>query len=189
LIDSLLKLYKKSIDEHIIHEFFVERLSRYLVDLGFRYDEINAVVVGWNGDVVDARMRCEALKKFRGKAEFTKLVIGQKRVRNILKGIKKVGEVDVALLKEPAEKKLYKQGNATTSRLNALLENVDYAEVLNLLLALREDIDTFFDDVLVMCEEEKLRQNRLALVNFINEIFLRFADFSEIVIEGNKERE
>lgn len=189
LIDKLLKLYGKNIDKNIISEFFIERLTRYLLDIGFRYDEINAVLKNWDGDIVDARMRCEALKKFRNKPEFTKLVIGQKRVRNILKGIEKIGEVDVALFKEPAEKKLYQQGGATASKLKVMFENRSYTEVLNFLLAMRGDIDKFFDDVLVMCEDNKLRKNRLALVNFVNQIFLKFVDFSEIVIEGEKQQE
>ncbi len=189
LIDKLLKLYTKEIDENIVYEFFVERLTRYLIDAGFRYDEINAVLENWNGDVVDARMRCEALKQLRGKPEFTKLVIGQKRVRNILKGIEKIGDVDAELFKEPAEKKLYQQGRSTLSKFKVMLENRNYSDVLSLLLAMREDIDKFFDNVLVMCEDTKLRKNRLALVNFINHIFLQCADFSQIVIEGEKQQE
>jgi glycyl-tRNA synthetase beta chain len=51
---------------------------------------------------------------------------------------------------------------------------------------MREVIDKFFDDVLVMCEDKKLKENRLALVSFINDLFMQFADFSRIVIEGQK---
>ena len=188
-IDRLLKLYGKDFDKSIIFEFFIERLTRYLLDLGFRYDEINAVLENWNGDIADARMRCEALKKFRDKPEFTKLVIGQKRVRNILKGVKEIGTVSEDLFQEGAEKKLSQQGLDTESQLKELFVKRDYLEILNLLLAMRGDIDKFFDDVLVMCEDENLSKNRLALVNVINQIFLKFADFSEIVIEGEKKQE
>jgi glycyl-tRNA synthetase beta chain len=52
---------------------------------------------------------------------------------------------------------------------------------------MRSDIDKFFDDVMVMCDEQKLRNNRLALVKYINQLFMQFADFSEIVIEGEKQ--
>ncbi len=186
-VATVLKLYEKSFDANIIIEFFSERLTRYLQDKGFRYDEINAVLVNWNGDVADARMRCEALKEFRGKPEFTKLVIGHKRVRNILKGIKSIEAVDRALLKEPAEKALKKRGGQTKSKLEALLENKAYTEVLKLLLEMRPVIDKFFDDVLVMCDDEKLKNNRLALISDINKLFLSFVDFSQIVIEGEKQ--
>lgn len=185
-VDNLLKLYNKDFDKNLISEFFIDRLTRYLQDKKFKYDEINAVLAVWNGDVTDARMRCEALKEFRDKPEFTKLVIGQKRVRNILKGVDGIDKVNKELFKEGAEKNLYQKGIATKSKLNALFQNRNYLEILNLLLLMRVDIDKFFDDVLVMCDDKKLRNNRLALVSFINRLFLRFADFSEIVIEGEK---
>ena len=188
-IDDLLKLYHKDFDENIIYEFFAERLTRYLQDKEFRYDEINSVLVNWNGDVVDARMRCEALKNFRNKPEFTKLVIGQKRVRNILKNADGLGQVNTDLFTEKAEKNLYQKGQEIEVKLIDLLQTRNYFEILNYLLAMRTDIDKFFDDVLVMCEDTKLRKNRLALVNFINRIFLKFADFSQIVIEGEKGQE
>jgi glycyl-tRNA synthetase beta chain len=186
-VATILKLYEKSFDANVINEFFSERLTRYLQDKGFRYDEINAVLVNWNGDITDARMRCEALKEFRGKPEFTKLVIGQKRVRNILKGIESIEAVDHSLFKEPAEKALKKRGSHTKSKLDAMLENKAYTEVLKHLLEMRPVIDKFFDDVLVMCDDEKLKNNRLALISDINKLFSSFADFSQIVIEGEKQ--
>jgi glycyl-tRNA synthetase beta chain len=175
----------------IHHNFFRERLTRYLQDRGFRYDEINAVLANWkdNDDVVDLRMRCEALKSFRNKQEFTKLVIGQKRVRNIIKGAIDLGEVDATFFKDAAEKTLYQKGTEVTMKLKELLSSHNYQDILNLLLAMRTDIDKFFDDVLVMCDDEKLKHNRLALVNFINQIFMKFVDFSQIVIEGEKAQE
>jgi len=188
-IDDLLKLYHKDFDKNVIYEFFAERLTRYLQDKEFRYDEINSVLANWNGDVVDARMRCAALKNFRNKPEFTKLVIGQKRVRNILKNADGLGQTNAELFTEKAEKNLYQKGQEIEVKLIDLLQTRNYSEILNRLLAMRPDIDKFFDDVLVMCEDTKLRRNRLALVNFINRIFLKFADFSEIVIEGEKGQE
>lgn len=186
-LDVLLKQYKKNFDTEVLYEFFAERVNRYLQDQGYRYDEINAVLRIWNGTVSDARKRCAALKKFRDKPEFVKLVIGQKRVRNILKGIKDRGKVNEGYLQEKAEKQLYQKGKNTGSQLKSLLGNQDYPAALKLLLALRPDIDTFFDDVMVMCKDKILRENRLALVSYINELFLQCADFSEIVIEGEKQ--
>ncbi|KPJ71492.1 hypothetical protein AMJ52_08475, partial [candidate division TA06 bacterium DG_78] len=98
-------------------------------------------------------------------------------------------EVNESLLKEPAEKKLYGKGQEIKSKSEQFLGSQNYLGILNLLLAIRTDIDTFFDDVLVMCDDEKLKRNRLVLVNFINQIFLKFADFSQIVIEGEKTQE
>ncbi len=185
-VKALLKLYNKDIEQGILFEFINERSTRFLLDKKYRYDEINAVLAYWRGDIVDARMRCAALKQMRGKTEFTKLVIGQKRVRNILKGQKKTGDVKVELLEKPAEKTLYQKGYAIAEKLEPMVEQQNYSEALRLLLEMRTDIDKFFDDVMVMCDDIPLRNNRLALVSYINDLFLRYADLSQIVIEGEK---
>ena len=185
-IDTMLGLYNRKFDTKVLFEFFNERLMRYLQDKGYRYDEINAVLATWQGNVADARKRCEALKGFRDRPEFVKLVIGQKRVRNILKDLEKVATVDKGLIREPAEKALLKMGKQVGSEIEALISQKSYPEVLILLLKMRPVIDKFFDDVLVMCEDKQLRENRMALVSIINRLFLQFADFSQIVIEGEK---
>lgn len=186
MIDRLVKLYGKKLDSEVMREFFTERVTRCLADQNFQYDEIKAVLATWQGDITDARMRCDALKKFRNKPGFAKLVIGQKRVRNILKGIQDKKGVDETLITEPAEKKLYQTGQKVLSNLEAVLEKRAYTEALKTLLSMREVIDTFFDDVMVMCDDTALRRNRLALVKYINDLFMQYADFSEIVIEGEK---
>ncbi|MBN2620702.1 glycine--tRNA ligase subunit beta [candidate division WOR-3 bacterium] len=186
IVESLLTLFNKEIDKHVIFGFVKERTARYLQTKKFRYDEINAVLEVWDGDVPDAEQRCLALKGLRNTPEFTKLVIGQKRVRNILKGIAGVGKVNPELFKEKAEKILYEQGLSTEERVKEFYCSRNYSDVLTLLLGMRADIDTFFDDVMVMCEDVVLQKNRLALVNQINKLFIQFADLSQIVIEGEK---
>jgi glycyl-tRNA synthetase beta chain len=186
-VKTLLKLYNKDIEQDLLFDFIDDRCTRYLADKKYRYDEIKAVLAHWQGDIVDALMRCEGLKKMRGKAEFSKLVIGQKRVRNILKGQKKMSHVEDDLLKEPAEKKLMLKGRAVSGELETMIGQKDYPGALELLLDMRAEIDKFFDDVMVMCEDMSLRSNRLALVSYINDLFLKYADLSEIVIEGAKD--
>jgi glycyl-tRNA synthetase beta chain len=185
-VEGMIVLYKKKFDTSLLNEFFVERMTRYLQDKGYHYDEVDAVIAVWDGDVSDTRKRCAAIKQFRDKPEFVKLVIGQKRVRNILKGVEKASSIDKTLINQAAEKALLQKGNQVSSKIAALIKQRDYPEVLKLLLAMRGVIDKFFDDVLVMCEDKKLKENRLALVSFINDLFMQFADFSRIVIEGQK---
>jgi glycyl-tRNA synthetase beta chain len=185
-IRRILDLYGKNLDRNVLNEFFKDRVARYLQDKKYRYDEINALLSTWDSDVADIRMRCEAMKDFRDSPEFVKLVIGQKRVRNILKGIAKPLPVDRELIKEPAEKALVQAREKVKPELEATIASKNYTGVLKLLLQMRPAIDKFFDDVLVMCDDKKLRQNRLAIVSSINDLFLQFADFSEIVIEGEK---
>jgi glycyl-tRNA synthetase beta chain len=186
-VDELIQMYpgviKNVVQADQVREFFDERIDRYLEDLGFRYDEIKCVLPVSRGNAYDARRRCEALKEYRDKPEFEQLVIGQKRVRNILKGKSKQDGVNPELLQEKAEKKLYEHGQEISGAIRPLIEKQEYATVLDKLLSLRPDIDKFFDDVLVMCEDMNLQKNRLALVSFINQLFIQFADLSQIVIE------
>lgn len=184
--DRMQGLYNRKADDNLLTEFLSERMGRYLQDKGFRYDEINAVLAGWEGSVPDARLRCEALKEFRDRPEFSRLVIGQKRVRNIIKGIGSAAAIDEALIKESAERSLVQMHAKLQPRLRAMIKGKNYTEVLKLLLEMRPAIDEFFDEVLVMCEDESLRANRLAIVASINDLFSQFADFSQLVIEGEK---
>lgn len=180
------ELYDKQVGGDLLREFLRERMERYLQDKGFRYDEINAVLAVWTGSVPDARMRCEALKVFRDRPDFSRLVIGQKRVRNIIKGVETAAAVDETLIREAAERALLQMRARVEPRLQTAIQARNYAEVLKLLLEMRPAIDKFFDDVLVMCEDRTLRANRLAIVGSINELFSRFADLSQLVIEGEK---
>ncbi len=183
-----LRLYKMDIEKNLIKDFLIERAERYLEELGYRYDEVDAAIYNTNLNIYDTKLRCEALKNFRNKEDFVKLVIGQKRVRNILKNVKKPGDIDETLFEKPEEQNLYQRGKEVMEKMTPLFLNKNYTDIMESLLSLREDIDKFFDAVLVMCEEKVLQQNRLALVNYINQLFLKFADLSRIVIEGEKEQ-
>lgn len=186
VMEGLLKYYPAAADRAALDEFFAERCDRYLQDLGYRYDEIKSVLAAAPMNPSDLHQRCAALKDLRDKPEFAKLVVGQKRVRNILKGQSTNGHPDVERLTEPAEKRLYASGATAAERLGPLCDKKDYGAVLEVLLGMRQDIDEFFDQVMVMCDDAEVRKNRLALVAFINALYLRFADLSQIVIEGEK---
>jgi glycyl-tRNA synthetase beta chain len=188
IVQSHSKSYRGSVDQNLIIDFLKERLERYLIDSGYRYDEVDSVLYDKDFNVYDARLRCEALKNFRDKQEFVQLVIGQKRVRNILKNIKETGAVDPELFDKPAERNLHKRGEEIEKEMTPLFPEKKYPDIMKLLLSLRKDIDKFFDEVMVMCEDNNLQKNRLALVHYINQLFLRFADLSKIVIPGEREQ-
>uniref|UniRef100_A0A7V0Z6R8 Glycine--tRNA ligase beta subunit n=1 Tax=candidate division WOR-3 bacterium TaxID=2052148 RepID=A0A7V0Z6R8_UNCW3 len=183
------KLYKMDMEKNLIQDFLIERAERYLEELGYRYDEVDAAIYNTNLNLYDTKLRCEALKNFRDKEDFVKLVIGQKRVRNILKNVKDPGAIDETLLEKSEEKNLYQRGKEVEEKMAPLFPEKKYTDIMKLLLSLRKDIDRLFDAVLVMCEEKNLQRNRLALVKYINELFLKFADLSRIVIEGEKEKQ
>jgi len=185
------KLVEKSLgalggqDEKIkgmVLELFRERLSAILTERGIRYDIANAVLKTVWHTPAEALARAQSLEHFRTSPEFERLVIGQKRVANILRGQDAGGLPEPALFQEPAEKMLYEKAQAIEPALEQALSRGAYDAAFTLLLSLREAIDRLFDDVLVMCADERLKSNRLRLLNYVRSLFGQIADLSEIVL-------
>jgi glycyl-tRNA synthetase beta chain len=170
-----------------LQEFFKERIGSYMKDKGIRYDVVDAILDYAVKDIRDGANRALALMQFRGREDFVDLVIGQKRVVNILRGLAEPPPVDKSKFVEPEEKTLFDKTMDAEPGLNAALKAEDYLKSMELLLSLRGEIDTFFDKVLVMAEDENLRNNRLALLYYIKSLFLKVADLSKIVLEGAKQ--
>jgi glycyl-tRNA synthetase beta chain len=122
------------------------------------------------------------LSEFRKQPEFEPLVVGQKRVNNILKGIAESFFVREDLLIEPNEQILFNQAKALETSLNFEVSKRNYKKGLELLLTLRPAIDGFFDKVLVMTEDENYKNNRIGLLQYVKSLFMKIADLSEIVI-------
>ncbi len=172
-----------------IKDFFQDRLQAVLLDQNIRYDICNAVLAVCKLKPQDAYERCLALTEFREQKDFESLVIGQKRVNNILKNIKEAEQKDwlqtglnESLLTEPAERMLYQKIQEIRPDLSSSIKEHNYKRALETLLSLRPVIDSLFDNVLIMSEDENLRINRLQLVEKVRELFLEVADLSEIVI-------
>ncbi len=167
-----------------IHQFFQERLENLFIERNIRYDICDAVLaVAWMNPV-DALKRANALIQFRTGKEFEDLVIGQKRVNNILRDQLVSDSIQEQLLIEQDEKELYEKARAIEPLLNSAIEKRDYEKALSLLLSLRRNIDSLFDNVLIMTEDGNLRQNRLALLNYLKSLFMKVCDLSKIVLEG-----
>jgi len=172
-----------------ISSFFRERLEFYLREArGFAYDLVNAVLAAGYDDVVDALARAEALAGVRDSKDFEAISISFKRVKNILRQAREskfvVGEApNAALLQDDAERTLLN----LTSQIASVAENHrksgGYRSALAEISKIRPALDTFFDKVMVMVEDEKLRANRLALLQKLLADFSTIADFSEIVTE------
>jgi len=127
----------------------------------------------------DVREKCKAVERLRGREDYESLVIAFKRVINITRK-ETVGKLDTSLFIDDAEGLLWDAFTTVSGRCERLFEARDFGDVLALLLELKPAIDRYFDDVLVMCEDEKLRDNRLAMLSEIGKLFLRFADFTKI---------
>jgi len=170
--------------------FFRERLEFYLRDVcGFAYDVVNAVLAMGADDVADALSRAEAVTSIRRTADFAAISTAFKRMKNILRQASESGknwpdEFIGEELVESAEQSLASGVTKARSRVEALRREKRYEEALAEIAQLRPVIDTFFDKVMVMVDDEKLRANRLALLATMQRSFSTIADFSEIVTEG-----
>ena len=173
-----------------VQAFFRERLEFYLKDLrGYEYDVVKAVLVADSSDVVDALARAEAVKQVLHMPEFQAIGAACKRIRNILKQAAEK-KIEVAknfeYLPQAAdeEKTLRAYMGQQGPRIETHRREKEYFDALMLLSTAREPVDRFFDKVMVMVDDARVRANRLALLETLLREFSTIADFSEIVTEG-----
>ncbi len=173
-----------------ILEFFGQRIDAFLAERGIRYDLADATVHGSMDDPADVRHRAEALAAYSTSPDFVPLVIGYKRVANILRGpeAKSIPRLDPSSLSEPAERHLHEAAAAVSGRIREQAAGRRYREALAELLGLRSAIDRFFDDVMVMVDDAGVRGRRLALLAEVRELFTGTWDLSRVVVEGEKGR-
>ena len=172
-----------------INDFFRERLEFYLKEVrGFAYDVVNATLAAGANDVVDVVARAEAVAKVRPSADFESISSAFKRMKNILRQAAEAGKepaasLDPSALQGAAEKDLAGRVPGVAASVQALRARKQYTDALQEISSLRPQIDTFFDKVMVMVEDEHVRANRLALLHTVLREFSTIADFSEIVTE------
>jgi len=169
--------------------FCRERLEFYLRDVrGYAYDVVNAVLAADADDAVDAVARAEAVTNVRPTADFVAISTAFKRIKNILRQARDSGkqwpeEFNSKHLIEPAEQALGARVTEARDQVQSFRREKRDQEALAQIAQLRPVIDTFFDKVMVMVDDEKLRANRLALLAIMQRSFSTIADFSEIVTE------
>lgn len=173
-----------------INGFFRERLEFYLKDSrGYAYDVVNAVLAAGSGDIVDDLARAEAVTKVRSSGDFASISVAFKRMKNILRQARESGKIpssriEQAALIEDAERELAALIPPTAERVRTLRAERNYNQALLEIAKLRPAVDKFFDKVMVMVDDERVRANRLALLETLVKEFSTIADFSEIVTEG-----
>jgi glycyl-tRNA synthetase beta chain len=187
LVEGKLRLPIQSLCEGSLQleEFLAERIRYYFRDIrGFKYDEVNAVLVsGWD-DLLDLEERLEAVRAVRPTEDFEPLAASFKRIRNILKQAQFEGLGDAlnpALLEPGPESELYEKFMVTREASKVLS---DYRGKLEQIASLRAHVDKFFDKTLVNAPDPAVRQNRLTLLHTMLAEFSTIADFSEIVTAG-----
>jgi len=182
--------FDRKIDFHeAVKNFMLERLEFYLRDVrGFAYDVVHAVLAAGSDDVVDAIARSEAVTAVRGSEDFASISVAFKRIKNILRQARETNkaiatQLDASALTEEIEKLLASEIPVVAEKVRALREQKNYPGALTEISHLRKPVDTFFDKVMVMVDDESVRANRLALLRDLLSEFSTIADFSEIVTE------
>lgn len=166
-----------------VKEFLWERLRSALEERGISYDVTEAVLARMDGDFLGVFERAQALQALVGRKELSALALAFGRVRNITRGHEVEG-FSPELLQEAAERELWQAYLAAKERVEKALAQHRPSEALEALLALKDPIDRYFDEVLVMCEDQKIRENRLGFLTALSRLFLQVADLSRLVVPG-----
>jgi len=167
-----------------IWEYFAERLRGIVLerDPAITTEMFEAVLATDTGSILDIEARLAALKSFLSLPEGAALAAANKRIANILKkaGGEEMRPPVAEQLVEPAEKRLFERLLLLEQQVTPAYERREYERALAALAALKEDVDQFFDSVMVMADDPQLRSNRLGLLKSIRDLFMRSADLSRL---------
>ena len=170
--------------------FIADRLRYYAKTVHhFRDDVIEAVLKSAQRkafDPIDLVARMQALQQITTRSEFDPLIAGFKRAHRLIEKEQwERRKIDVSLFKDPAEQDLYKALIESRDASVTNLARGDYEAALDTLVAMKPSVDAFFDGVMVNVQDQALRANRLSLLYEIDQLFMTYADFSQIVVQGS----
>jgi len=174
----------KKKEEEILPEvmdFIRQRIRHIFLEKGLRYDLVDAVITTDYEVIPRSYKKVQNLAQAITKPDFARLMTAFTRVANLAKKVSAPGEVQEDLLEEEAEKFLYQEYLKVKRGTLSLLQEKDYAGALEQMAYLQKPVDDFFDQVMVMVDDEKLRNNRLNLLRDIRDLFQKYADFSKVV--------
>ncbi len=172
-----------AVQESQVLDFILDRAKFVFRErAGFSYDEVSAVFRAGADDLVDANKRLLALRAIRKSKNFEPLAVSFKRIRKILEksNLKNGGTVNPLLFESEAERELFAAGRAAATQVQAEKRAGHYEQALDRVAGLRKSVDRFFEEVMVMADDEAVRNNRLALLAELLREFTTIADFSEI---------
>ncbi len=176
---SSVEFDKDSVIDNII-EFFNERTKNMFKDMGIRYDVVEAVLASDEKNISDLYVRAEAMNKWIDRDSLTDMLVAFNRVSNLAEGAE-TDKIDQALLLEDVEKELYDNFKDVDSKISDLMDQKEYTKSLDAFASLKPAVDNFFDNVMVMSDNPKLRTNRLALLKNISDSMLKVCDLTKIV--------
>jgi glycyl-tRNA synthetase beta chain len=191
LLDKVLDIYgeklerpKEEIKEYCL-DFFLNRLRYIYEKKGYRYDLINAAFGAGIDNVYFSFLRVKALDALKTSPQFEPLILMAKRVNNILRD-QPLYKINPDLFFEKEERDFYSTFSIIKENACPMISRGDFSQAQKIFFRIQSSLNNFFDRVLVMAEEKKIRQNRLALLQAISKLLFQIADYSQIVVEGEK---
>jgi glycyl-tRNA synthetase beta chain len=164
--------------------FFAERMRGYFLERGYSANEVEAVLSLNPVAIALIPKQLEAVRAFSALPEAASLAAANKRIANILRQAEAMGEVfgdaDFSALKEPAEISLFEALQTASRSAKPLFDSGDFSGYLKAFASLKSPVDSFFDAVMVMTDDKKLRENRLALLTDMQKAMNRFSDISKL---------
>src|SRR5260221_2394294 len=170
--------------------FFADRVKTILETsaYAFAYDEIAAVMeAGWSSSLTDLVDRITALKSVRNEANFLSILDSAKRIANITAG-HDGSTVNPAKLETDSERRLNDLATEVGDQIAELIAERDYNNALQSFAALAPELETFFDEVMVMVDDEAVRKNRMSLLRKVGNAVGRIADVTKIVVDRREYR-
>ena len=165
-----------------VYTFMQNRIDHLLIEEGFSKDIVSAVTSISIDNIGEVKSKVEVLQQLTSKDDFEPLAIAFKRVVNIIKKADCPEEFDIdeSLFEHDCESNLYNKFKDISDEVNSALDVSDFATCLSKIASLKDSVDDFFDNAMVMVDDMKVRNNRLVLLTRISDLFSNIADFSKI---------
>lgn len=192
LLDKVLAVYGGKLREpedtikSYCLDFFSNRLRYIYERQGYRYDLINSAISTGIDNIYYSSLRVKALDNLKESAHFEPLILIYKRVNNILRD-QPLYKINSELLVEKEERELYTTYSIINNNVLPLISKGDFSQAQRIIFRIKSSINSFFDNVLVMTDEKRIRRNRLALLQAISKLLSKVADYSKVVVEGENQ--
>ncbi len=171
---------KSDTEKEKVYTFFNQRVLWLLKQKNIDSDIIKSITHIDASEIVDLKQRAEDIQKFKERDDFNQLVLGFKRVSNIISKNPQSGNPEEKYLEDVEEKNLYQKYISTKNEIESELKHKNYSKVMSILVEFRPIIDDFFDNVLVNTDNENIKLNRYRLLGRIRDLFLNVSDLAEI---------
>ncbi|MDD3628914.1 MAG: glycine--tRNA ligase subunit beta [Actinomycetota bacterium] len=179
--------FKNRLDYGIREEIFNFIITRYRFIIekeGKRADILDSVLGAGCNSIFDIDLRYNALERFINEADIKRIILPMVRCKNIINKKEQRGEVNPGLFTEGLEKELFMSVSKKEVLIKNLMRSKDYRQILEELYKLGDVVDTFFDKILIMDKDVKVRSNRINLVRKTVDLYMMFADFSKLIVNS-----